>query len=39
MNIQEYFNHAAQLGWFCRAPFGADSEISCDLRSLVFELL
>jgi hypothetical protein len=21
MKIQEYFTHAAQLGWFCRAPF------------------
>jgi hypothetical protein len=21
MKTQEYFAHAAQLGWFCRAPF------------------
>jgi hypothetical protein len=26
MKIQEYFAHAAQLGWFCRAPFGSDAE-------------
>jgi len=26
MKIQEYFTHAAQLGWFCRAPFEPDSE-------------
>jgi hypothetical protein len=26
MKVQEYFTHAAQLGWFCRVPFGSDSE-------------
>jgi hypothetical protein len=26
MKIQEYFTHAAQLGWFCRTPFGSHSE-------------
>jgi hypothetical protein len=24
--IQEYFTHAAQLGWFCRAPLEAHSD-------------
>jgi len=26
MKIQEYFTHAAQLGWFCWAPFETNSE-------------
>jgi hypothetical protein len=26
MKIQEYFTHAAQLGWFCRASFESHSE-------------
>ncbi len=26
MKIQEYFSHAAQLGWFCRAPFVSEFE-------------
>lgn len=26
MKIQQYFTHAAQLGWFCRSPFEAHSE-------------
>jgi hypothetical protein len=26
MKVQEHFTHAAQLGWFCRAPFEPNSE-------------
>lgn len=26
MKVQEYFTHAAQLGWFCRAPIRSHSE-------------